>query len=214
MASDAVVPPGGQFQQPAVSTNPLLALRCQPALIPFLPEDANTAEVVVDALVRYAHIAGAQDLVLPDANHVNDTELSVTVSIDGARLAAGLVSLNGTARMAVSLAHLTPRTEPYELSCAGTLRVQSFSSSSSLTYLPSPPAGIGSVTKRDLRTGGVLVKKAGATVPYQPLLPIGFYTGFGGYLEGNDTAVEVLADQGCAIPVEHPRLELTCIRQV
>jgi hypothetical protein len=199
MKNETVVPPGGQFSAPAPSTTPLLALRCQPALIPFLPDDAGSAEIVVDALVRYSRIVGAQDVDLGSGGGAQ--EMSVSAAVDGTQVASGRVGLNGSTTLSFLLAGLTPRTEPYTLTCAGTLGGQSFSSqAANLTYLPSPPVGIGSVTKRDLRSGGLLAKKVGDSGQYESVLPVGFYTQFGGYLEGNDSALEVLADQGC-VPV-------------
>ena len=66
--ADPVVPPGGHFAAPPRSPTPLLALRCSPALAPFLPDDVgqDTSAIVVDALVRYVRIAGAQPVVLPE----------------------------------------------------------------------------------------------------------------------------------------------------
>ncbi|VDB87163.1 unnamed protein product [Peniophora sp. CBMAI 1063] len=196
MNTSTVVPPGGQFPTPASSSTPLLALRCSPALIPFLPDDVTTdAEVIlVDALVRYSHIAGAEDLTLPEDPLET---LDVTVSLDGNIVANGTVALNGTASLPFSLEGLMPRIEPYTLSCAGSVGDQTFSSTSNLTYLPTPsPNDFGNVAKRDLRTGGILAKATGSEGAYEAVFPFGFYTNFGGYLESNDTTVEILAEQG------------------
>ncbi|KAI0311942.1 hypothetical protein OF83DRAFT_1219600 [Amylostereum chailletii] len=194
MANETVVPPGGAFPVPASSPSPLLALRCNPALIPFLPDDVSSgASILVDALVRYSHIVGAQDVTIPDGD---TSTLHVTASIDGNVLGRVDVGLNGTAALSFDLSSLEPRTAAYTLTCEGTLGDQTFQSSSNLTFLPTPPDNIGSVTKRDLRTGGLLAKAVGSAGDYEPVLPVGFYTSWGGYLEGNNTVVEVLHDQG------------------
>ena len=196
MNTSAVVPPGGQFPIPATSETPLLALRCAPALIPFLPDDVGTETevILVDALVRYSHIAGAEDVTLSD--DPSET-LNVTISIDGSVVANGTVALNGTASLPFSLDELTPRLEPYTLSCAGSLGGQSFSSSSNITFLPTPSSSdYGNVAKRDLRTGGILAKAVDSDGAYEAVFPFGFYTNYGGYLESNDTTVEILAEQG------------------
>jgi hypothetical protein len=89
------------------------------------------------------------------------------------------------------------------LSCTAVLASpkQTFTSiPTNLTYLPPPPASIGSVTKVDLRTGGLLAKRAHAQETYESVFPLGFYTDFGGYLEGNDTVLEELTSQGCELP--------------
>jgi hypothetical protein len=195
-----VDPPGGEFPLPVSMTAPQLALRCNPALIPFLPDDlmnAASTVVLVDALVRDTNITGAQSLVMPSSQHA---ELHVNVSLDGNPLTSGKVPLNGSAALPFSLSRMSPRIEPYALACVATLSSpnQTFTSiPTNLTYLPSPPASIGSVTKLDLRTGSLLAKRAHIHEPYQPIFPVGFYTNFGGYLEGNDTILEVLKRQGC-----------------
>ncbi len=198
-AGQAIDPPGGQFPLPATTTTPQLALRCNPALMPFLPDDLadnSSSLILIDALVRDKGIAGAQPLIMPS---FLDAELFVNVSIDGMPLTSGTVSLNGSAAIPFSLSAISPRLEPYSLTCTATLSSpeQNFASTpTNLTYLPSPPAFIGSVTKLDLRTGGLLAKRVGTQDPYEPVFPVGFYTQFGGYLEGNDTALEVLKGQG------------------
>ncbi|KAH8988393.1 hypothetical protein EDB92DRAFT_1035810 [Lactarius akahatsu] len=204
-AGQAIDTPGGQFPLPVTTATPQLALRCNPALIPFLPDDLadnSSSLILVDALVRYKEIAGAQPLVMPSSP---DTELFVNVSIDGMPLTSGTVSLNGSTSIPFSLSALSPRSNPYSLTCTGALSSpkQSFTSApTNLTYLPSPPAFIGSITKFDLRTGGLLAKRADTQESYEPVFPVGFYTQFGGYLEGNDTVLEVLKSQG--INVVHP----------
>ena len=72
-----VVPPVGQFPLP-VATSPQLALRCNPAQTPFLPDDLDTPSsvILVDALVWSRAIAGAQPLNTMS----QDSELQVTVS--------------------------------------------------------------------------------------------------------------------------------------
>ena len=202
-AGQPISPPGGQFPLPVTTTTPQLALRCNAALIPFLPDDlvANSSSLIlVDALVRYKAIAGAQPLVMPVPSSPN-AELFVNVSIDGMLLTSGTVPLNGSATIPFSLSAISPRSEPYSLACSATLSSpeQNFTSTpTSLTYLPSPPDSIGSITKLDQRTGGLLVKRARTQDPYEPIFPVGFYTQFGGYLEGNDgVLLEVLKSQGC-----------------
>ena len=194
--------PWGQFPIPAATINPQLALRCQPALNPFLPDDLvdnSSSLIIVDALVRNQEVAGAQPLIMPASSSPDAEELFVNVWIDGIPLTSGNVALNGSAAIPFSLSGLSPRTDPYSLACTATLSSpeQNFTSiPTTLTYLPSPPDYIGSITKLDLRTGGLLVKRAGTQDPYESIFPVGFYTQFGGYLEGNDIVLEVLKSQG------------------
>jgi hypothetical protein len=196
-------PPWGQFPIPATTSSPQLSLRCQPALSPFLPDDvgdSSTSLIIVDALVRDEEIAGA--LPLP-GSYSPISQLNVTVWINGVQEASGTVPLNGSTVIPFSLSGLSPSTEPYSLLCTATLpspQGQNFTSFTSipatLSYLPSPPGNIGSITKIDQRTGGLLVKQAGSQGPYESIFPVGFFSQFDGYLSGNENALQELQSQG------------------
>jgi len=114
-------PPGGQFPVPASLHAPQLALRCNPALIPFLPDDTSISSTVilVDTLVRTTDVNGAQPLgtIRPS----QDTELLVKVFLNGKNLTSGKVPLNGSATLPFNLSKLSPRIRPYDLTCTATL---------------------------------------------------------------------------------------------
>jgi len=107
--------------------------------------------------------------------------------------------LNGSAALPFNLSELSPRIQPYDLTCTATLSASSRTFDSipaKLSYLQFPDASIGSFTKLDLRTGGLLAKRANHSGPYEPIFPMGFYTAFGGYLDRNLSALEDLKDEG------------------
>jgi len=154
--------------------------------------------------VRDEEIAGGQNLSLFD-DPVGDPFVSVDVLLDGLLVASGNVSLYESAALPFNLSTISPRTQPYNLTCNGTMTTvvpeQYFSSlPTNLTYLPSPPGDIGTITKFDLRTGGFFVKQANTEDPYQSIFPIGFSTTVGTYLENggqpNAAALEELGSQG------------------
>ena len=195
-------PPDGQFPLLASFNEPQLALRCNPALYPFLPDDndptnTTSSAVLVDALVRTTDINGAQPL--GTISLFRDTDLLVKVFLDGENLTSGKVPLNGSAALPFNLSSLSPRIQPYDLTCTATLSSSQriFDSvPSKLTYLPFLDASIGSYTKLDLRTGGLLAKRANDSRPYEPIFPMGFFTNIDGYLDGNRSALEDLKNQG------------------
>lgn len=192
---------------PASLKTPHLALRCNPALIPFLPDDndptnPSSGAILVDALVRKTRIKGSEPL--DTVSPFQDTELLVNVYLDGRYLTSGKVPLNGSAALPFSLTEISTRIEPYDLTCTATLSSSSRTFKSvptHLTYLPFPDASIGSFTKLDLRTGGLLAKRVNDSKPYEPIFPMGFYTSFGGYLDGNFSVLEDLKHDGCDSPV-------------
>ncbi|GLB44489.1 hypothetical protein LshimejAT787_1701160 [Lyophyllum shimeji] len=202
MSTSPVVPPGGHFPVPSTSDTPLLSLRCSPAIRPYLPEDAASTDssfvsILVDAPITFSQLSNA----VPINAHPASGNLDVTVSIDGQTLTHGTVKLNSTKTLLpFSLRSLQPRTAPYNISCSATLSAQTFHATGSLSYLPNPPPEIGSVTKMDLRTGALLARPAnGKGGPYTPVLPIGFYTQFDGYLAKNLSIPAELAVQGFTI---------------
>ena len=202
MASDPIVPPGGQFPIPAASSKPLLALRCAPVIKPYLPEDASTlAGFLVDTPVTFSEIQGAAPIEL--AEHGAPGGLLVTITVDGHTLAKGPVALNASkVELPFSLGSLKPQSKPFDVKCAATYlapgakKAQTFTASTSLSYLPDPPDGR-SVTKMDLRTGALLAKPAtGKGGAYETVFPVGFYTNFGGYLASNLSLIDEIKAQG------------------
>ena len=178
---------GGQFPIPATSPTPLLALRCTPAIRPYLAEDATTLSpqdmaILIDAPVVFQQISNAASISIPTLN--TPGLLNVSVSVDGKELTSGTVPLNATKHaLSFSLSSLQPRVEAYTITCSASFSSQRYQATGSLTYLPDPPSSIGSVTKMDLRTGAILAKPAdGKGGSYAPVFPIGFYTAFDGYL--------------------------------
>lgn len=204
MASQPVVPPGGNFPIAAMSKDPLLAFRCAAAIKPYLEEDVGTpAGVLIDSPVVYSEIIGAQPISLP-AGPLSG-KLDVTVSLNGKTLVNALVPLNASAyELSFSLDGITPQMTPYNISCEATYLTsdslspsppQTYSASAALSVLPNPTNS--SVTKMDLRTGALLAKPAtGLGGNYEPIFPIGFYTSFDGYLSTNLSAVDTLKQQG------------------
>ncbi|KIJ20630.1 hypothetical protein PAXINDRAFT_6424 [Paxillus involutus ATCC 200175] len=213
MPQNQAPPPGGQFSLPAASKNPLLAFRCAPAIKPYLAEDAMTpAAVLIDSPVVYSEIIGAEAISLPSGSLSSAGTLNVTVSLGGKILANGAVPLNATAyEIPFDFEGVTPQVTPYNLSCqatysaSGSSSPQTFSTSTTLYFLPDPTSG--AATKMDLRTGALLAKPAdGQGGDYQPVFPIGFYTEFA-YLAANLTVIDELQAQG--FTVIHPIFEYT-----
>ncbi|KAI8996265.1 hypothetical protein BD414DRAFT_477309 [Trametes punicea] len=222
MASEPVVPPGGQFPIPATSSKPLLALRCAPAIKPYLPEDASSsAAFIVDAPLTHSQIQNAAPIELPD--HGTLGELIVTVKVDGHTLAHGPVALNASkAELPFSLKSLKPRANAYDVDCSATYstpgskgKPQTFTAKTILAYLPNPPDGR-SVTKMDLRTGALLAKPAtGKGGAYETVFPVGFYTNFDGYLASNLSLINEIKEQGFTVIHPIPTYDnLTALAQV
>ncbi|KAJ7130283.1 hypothetical protein C8R44DRAFT_775264 [Mycena epipterygia] len=196
-----VVPPGGQFHSPELSSTPLLVFRCSPIITPYL-EDDDEAGILIETFVTLARYRGAASVAFPPGP-TSDEVLDVSISIDGKTLATAGVSFNSTSEMHFPLANLSqPRKQPFTVDCTASYashlspETQTFSATAELAYLPRPVSG--SVTKRDSRTGALLVKPPSGG-PYEALFPIGFYTSFDNYLDSNLTVLDDLKAQGFTI---------------
>jgi hypothetical protein len=191
---------GGEFPVPGTSTSPLLALRCAQSIRPFLPGDANSGSdstavsILIDTPVTDLKIANAVPVTVPSGS----PNLEVTVTVNGKTLTSGNVPLNSTKHaLPFNLSSLSAQESTYTMTCTATLSGQTFKATGSLTYLPDPPSGIGSVTKMDLRTGALLARPAnGKGGDFAPVFPIGFYTQVDNYLASDLTIPAKLAEQG------------------
>lgn len=168
---------GGQFPILQTFSEPHIALRCGPAVKPYLPEDLNPTDptfvsILVDTPLTFSNISGATAFTRSSSL----SALRVTVLIDGKELISASVPVNASKHtLPFSLSSLEPRTEAYNLTCTASLGDGGeVVGSSLLTYLPAKPDGIGSVTKIDFRSGTLLAKPAtGKDGPYERIFPIG-----------------------------------------
>ncbi|KDQ56015.1 hypothetical protein JAAARDRAFT_158780 [Jaapia argillacea MUCL 33604] len=201
--------PGGNFPLPITSTSPLLSLRCSQSIRPYLASDIPTpGGIIISTQLGYTQTVGAEPISLSGVGE----GLWVTVSdVEGGKvLTEGYVPLNSTKfEIPFDLSALEPRLTPYNISCAATYpssssSPQAFTTTSTLTYLPDNPSG--TVTKIDQRTGALLVKPMNAasspSAEWESVFPIGFYTLWDGFLNGNLSALDGIKDAGYT--VVHP----------
>jgi hypothetical protein len=204
MSTQPIVPPGGNFPTPATSSSPLLALRCGPAVKPYLVSDVQAGTqggILIDAPVTFSQIANAVPITL--SSHPSSQKLDVTIAVSGhGTIAHASVPLNASKfEIPFSLASLKASTTPLDVTCSATLGHQTFTTSSKLPFLPDNTNG--SVTKMDMKTGALLARPAtGEDGPFEPVFPIGFYTSFGGFLENNLTTLDDIKAKGYT--VVHP----------
>lgn len=201
----------------------MLVFRCAPITTPYLGDEDYNAGVLVEALVTLARYNGAEPITLP-VGPVAAEALEVSISIDGSVLAEAVVRLNSTSELHFPLVNLSqPRKQPFSVDCTAsyashlTSEPQKFSATTTLSYLPRPASG--SVTKRDSRTGALLVRPPGSSA-YEAIFPIGFYTSFDNYLDDPDLGIlDELKAQGCVLmaynhfhPSNNLLGSLSCIR--
>ncbi|CAE6440513.1 unnamed protein product [Rhizoctonia solani] len=186
-------PPGGNFPAPTTSTKPLLRFECWPGLRPYVSGLDSTGSVLFSASVVDKSPGTPYD-------PLKDGSLFyVSAQIDGKNVASSVaLSSNGVIsedEFTWSKLAITPRKDVYNLTCTATAvkSGKAFQHSSTVAYLPPKPDSIGNVVQADGRTGALLVPQGDKRVP---LLPFGFYTGFGGYLDQNLTILDDIKNEG------------------
>jgi hypothetical protein len=177
----------------------LLVFRCAPIITPYLEDDYG-AGVLIDTYLTYSRHSGAQPLTITQP--IGSEQLGVSISFNGAVLATAVVPFNSTKlEINFPLANLSsqPRKDPFTIDCTATYSsqpnaesTQTFRATTSLFYLKAPPSG--SVTKRDARTGALMVKAGEGK--YETIFPMGFYTSFDNYLASDLRLLDDLKSQG------------------
>ncbi|KAF8125647.1 hypothetical protein EV363DRAFT_1402396 [Boletus edulis] len=184
MPNQTVVPPGGQFQLPASSNEPLVAFRCAPAFRPYLEEDAKDAAFIIDTPIIYQYIQGASLISLPSSGSECDDlgTMDVQLSI-GHIFARQAVPLNSTGyEITVDISSLPAQKIGYNVSMQ--------------CYISSRNAII-AYPATDLRTGALWARPAdGKGGDFQPFIPQGFYVPFDQYLAKNLSLIEQLKADG------------------
>ncbi|ELU43600.1 hypothetical protein AG1IA_02372 [Rhizoctonia solani AG-1 IA] len=189
-------PPGGNFPIPTTSTKPLLRFECWPGLRPYVSELDSTGSVLFSVSTVNQSPGAAYDPVK------DGSVFRVSAQVDGKDVTSNLnLSVNTVIeedKFTWSELGLTPRKDIYNLTCTATSARSgnSFQHSSTITYLPPKPDDIGNVVQTDGRTGALLVSEAAKRIP---ILPFGFYTGFGGYLDQNLTILDDIKKEGYVI---------------
>lgn len=205
MPNQTVVPPGGQFQPPASSQEPLVAFRCSPVFRPYLEEDAKDVAFIVDSPIVYQYTQGASPISFQTSGSgCSDLgTLYITISIGNQLFAGKGITVNTTGQViSVDISSLSTQKTSYNVTCNAAYQsdtllsptTQYFSANTSLLYLPGTK---GSVVKTDLRTGALWVRPTdGKGGPFQPFIPQGFYVSFEQQLANNLSLIDQLKADG------------------
>ncbi|KAG9078073.1 hypothetical protein FS749_009967 [Ceratobasidium sp. UAMH 11750] len=185
--------PGGKFPIPPPSPTPLLRFECWPSLRPYVSGLDSKGSVLLSASAVNT-TPGVAYSPLTDGSLFH-----VTAELDGRTIASNVPLSIGTDNQTPAFdfvkAGIAPRRDAYNLTCSA-ISVKSgkvFRSGGAVQYLPPVPRDIGGVVQMDGRTGGLV---AGQGKKRAAVLPFGFYTSFGGYLEKNVTVLDEIKAEG------------------
>lgn len=172
------LPPDSRFSVPPYSSQELLNFRCNPAIRPYVSGFDKEGSIIIDAELTH-------DVGVPFSSPSNSSTspydqnlFQVAIEVNGRVLAGGPIKLGSRGTeftFPLSALPRGPQTTSYNISCSASYSHNAvFHDTTLLHYLP-PNENGGSVTKFDLRTGGLLVKGKDKT-DYEPIIPFGFYT--------------------------------------
>jgi len=182
------IPADAWFSYPTKSSSPLLNFQCSPVFRPYISSEDAAGSIILDAEIVY-------DVGQPFEGSVqNDTVLQVSVESGGKILASGNIrsgTKGNTLEFPLKLLG-SAGTAPYNIVCTASLGSATYTSSTQMHYLPPNPSG-GTVTKTDLRTGALLVKRKGEDT-YEPILPFGFYASTSAF--SSQAAVDEIKSKG------------------
>lgn len=184
--------PGGWFEDPSVSSTPWLRLNVKPRMSIYLDTD-KTADVLVDAAVSYFEVGEpiSESLLTTPAQ-----KLQVTLSSeDGVSIGSAFLDVGSTENLvAVDLASLSPRIEPYNITVQAILANSSYSTTTAFSYLPYPDS-YGSVARLDNLYGGTYAQR-GKNSSWLEIYPYTYYVQWSLYWDANVSTLNDFAAQG------------------
>ena len=155
--SNASFEPGGWFEEPAISVEPLLNLKFRPRMHLYLDSDTD-GSFLIDA-----GISNQVGEPYESGNSSGPAILQVSIASNSRVLANTTVVIGSVNNeVNVSFSYFPPSVDPYSITLKGTLGSQAYEASTQLTRLPSRTDG-GSVTRLDNLYGGLSVKKGNET---------------------------------------------------
>lgn len=187
--------PGGWFEDPRASSTPRLRLKAKPRMSIYLDTD-KTAEVLVDAEVSYYEVSEAisESYLTTPAQ-----QLYVTLSSEeGVRLGSGTIDVGSADnQVAIALAGLAPRTEPYSITVEASILDNLstvYSTTTNVSYLPYPDS-YGSVARLDNLYGGTHAQR-GRDSPWLDIFPYTYYVQWSLYWDANVSTLDDFSSQG------------------
>lgn len=157
----------------------------------------KTGSLIVDAGI--SHINGepldSESARGNDGTQNSDLQIKIYIEEHQLNVHKTTIPLNSTStELEFSLAHVSPRPEPYTITLKASINKHIYTATTSLYHLPQRTDG-GSTTKVDSLYGGLLVQNT-TTESWSPLLPYSYYVSWDGWLEKSLSNVQKFKDDG------------------
>lgn len=163
--------PGGFFEYPSAGDTPLIRIKAKPRMSIYLETD-SVASLLVDAEISYEIGEAISETFITTPPQ----QLQVTISAEGEALGSAALDVGSSNNeVPVSLARLSPRADPYNLTIEAKLANSTvYSTTTNLSYLAYPDS-YGSVARLDQLYGGTYAQRGKnstwtAIYPYVRLL--------------------------------------------
>ncbi|KAL1637778.1 hypothetical protein SLS56_000333 [Neofusicoccum ribis] len=203
-ATNASFEPGGWLDEPPRSESPLLNLQVYPRMNIYTADD-TFGTFVVDAALSHtngdAYYPSVFDTDTNSSSPFTHVYIDISVTDSGqALVSSSNVTVNTTgSEYGFSLAELTPRTAPYNITLTGASRDgnQSYVATTQVYRLPARSDG-GSVAKLDRLYGGIWGQDYRSNnSAWTGIVPYSFYVSWDGWLEKDlETNTRLFAERG------------------
>lgn len=189
--SNSSFDPGGWFQEPSTSSNPLLRLTAKPRMTIYLDTD-QAAALLIGAEVSYQlGEAISESSITTPAQKLQVTVLAGDVTVGSASLDVGSIDNE----VPIALAGLTPSLAAYNLTInAGLANSTTYSTSTSFSYLPYPD-DYGSVARLDNLYGGIYAQR-GKNSSWEVIFPYTYYVQWTLYWDTDVSSLDEFASYG------------------
>ena len=178
-SSNASFSPGGGFEEPAYSADPLLRLLAKPRMTIYLASD-STASLLVDAGISHLLGEPIAHKYAGESKGAVASEASVVVKAGHSVLAVAAVAVGSTGNeLSFSLHSLAARTAAYNLTVTATLANGAVYTTSTALYRLPTPTDSRTVSRIDNLYGGLWYQRSKDTA-WTPFFPYTYYGKSGG----------------------------------
>ncbi|KAF7197503.1 Arginase [Pseudocercospora fuligena] len=195
-ATNASFNPGGQFEEPSWSVEPLLSLKVTPRMSIYL-DDEKHGSFLVNASISHL-IGSAIESSSKLANGDVPSTLSIDILLGGKSLLGNgsmTITLGSVAEVSFDLSSIPAKEEPYNITAKATSESkQTFTASTQLIVLPVRKDN-GTAVRIDNFLGGLAIREA-SSKEFKPFFPYTYYVQWDLYFNTSVSTIEDFSKLG------------------
>ncbi|RMD43855.1 hypothetical protein DV735_g1359, partial [Chaetothyriales sp. CBS 134920] len=187
--------PGGWFDYPSYSANPLLHLKAKPRMSIYLDTEEQ-GSLVIDAAISYEVGSPITPSCATGVSQGQELPLKVDIFSDGLLLDTAVISVGSTDNeIPLRLDGLSASLEPYNITVKAELSDGTTYTTSTNVYRLPYPDNYGTVSRVDNLYGGLWYQR-GKESSWQSIFPYTYYVQWTLYWQDNVTTLDEFASMG------------------